>query len=65
MLSPRGARGVKKAELNGMLIQYASPARRRNDITERHKDELYSLTARTKELEAAAKAAEQLKLNEI
>ena len=33
-------------------------------IAERHKDELHSLTARTKELEAAARAAEQQKSHE-
>jgi hypothetical protein len=34
-------------------------------IAERHKDELHSLTARTKELEAAARAAEQQRSHEI
>jgi hypothetical protein len=34
-------------------------------IAERHKDELHSLTARTKELEVAARAAEQQRSHEI
>src|SRR5438034_2052565 len=37
----------------------AELAKRTSDIAQRHRDELHALTARTKELEAAAKVAEQ------
>jgi len=40
-------------------------ARRTADIAERHKDELHTLTARTKELESAARINEQQKAHEI
>jgi hypothetical protein len=40
-------------------------AKRVAEIRERHKDELYCLTARTKELEAAVRVAEQEKAHEI
>jgi hypothetical protein len=39
--------------------------KRTADIAEHHKDELHSLTARNKELEAAARVAEHQKTNEI
>jgi hypothetical protein len=37
----------------------AELAKRTGDIAQRHKEELHALTARTKELEAAARVAEQ------
>jgi hypothetical protein len=40
-------------------------ARRTADIAERHKDELHTLTARTKELESAARVIEQQQAREI
>lgn len=43
----------------------AELSKRTADIAERHKDELRSLTARTRELESAARAAEQQKAHEI
>src|SRR5207247_8070584 len=39
--------------------------RRNSEINQRHKDELHDLTARTKELEAAAKVADQQNALEI
>jgi citrate synthase len=43
----------------------AELAKRTADISQRHKDELHALTARTKELEAAARDAEQQKAHEL
>jgi hypothetical protein len=43
----------------------AELAKRTADIAQRHKDELHALTTRTKELEGAARAAEQQKAHEI
>src|SRR6202142_1560890 len=42
----------------------AELTKRTHDIAERHKDELHALTARTKELEATARAAEQQRAHE-
>jgi len=50
---------------NGWARFESELARRTADIAERHKDELHALTARTKELEAAARTAEQQKAHEI
>ena len=43
----------------------AELAKRTSDIAQRHRDELHALTVRTKELETAAKVAEQQKALEI
>src|SRR5439155_1470546 len=43
----------------------AELAKRTSDIAQRHRDELHALTARTKELEAAARVAEQQNALEI
>lgn len=43
----------------------AELTKRTSDIAQRHKDELISLTARTKELESAARVSEQQKAHEI
>jgi hypothetical protein len=43
----------------------AELAKRTADIAQRHKDELHTLTGRTKELEAAARMIEQQKAHEI
>ena len=50
----------------GLWARFESElVKRTNDITEHHRDELHSLTVRTKELEASAKASEQQNAHEI
>ncbi|PYV62973.1 MAG: hypothetical protein DMG97_38985 [Acidobacteria bacterium] len=55
----------KQDEQNVWLRFEAELAKRTSDIAQRHRDELHALTARTKELEAAAKVAEQQNALEI
>src|SRR5437899_3919640 len=52
-------------EQNAWARFEAELAKRISDIAQRHKDELHALTARTKELEAAAKVADQQNALEI
>ena len=54
----------KQDEQNVWARFEAELAKRAAIVAERHKDELHSLTTRTKELEAAARAAEQQKSHE-
>src|SRR5439155_2673335 len=55
----------KQDEQNVWLRFEAELAKRTSDIAQRHRDELHALTARTKELEAAARVAEQQQVLEI
>ena len=55
----------KQDEQNVWLRFEAELTRRTSEINQRHKDELHALTARTKELEAAAKVADQQNALEI
>jgi hypothetical protein len=55
----------KQDEQNVWLRFEAELAKRTSEIKQRHTDELHALTARTKELEAAAKVAEQQDALEI
>jgi len=55
----------KQDEQNVWLRFEAELAKRTSDFAQRHKDELHALTARTKELEAAAKVADQQNALEI
>ena len=55
----------KQDEQNVWLRFEAELTRRTSEIKQRHSDELHALTARTKELEAAAKVAEQRNALEI
>jgi hypothetical protein len=55
----------KQDQQNVWVRFEAELAKRTADMGQRHKDELHSLTARTKELEAAARTAEQQKVYEI
>ena len=55
----------KQDEQNLWARFEAELGKRTTAITERHKDELHSLNARTNELEAAARTGEQQKANEI
>src|SRR5439155_21222025 len=55
----------KQDEQNVWFRFEAELTMRTSEIKQRHSDELYALTARTKELEAAAKVAEQQKALEM
>ena len=55
----------KQDEQNVWLRFEAELAKRTSDIAQRHRDELHGLAARTKELEAAARVAEQQNALEI
>jgi hypothetical protein len=55
----------KQDEQNVWLRFEADLTRRTSEINQRHRDELQALAARTKELEAAARVAEQQKVLEI
>ena len=55
----------KQDEQNVWLRFEAELTRRTSEINQRHKDELHALTARTTELEAAAKVADQQNALEI
>src|SRR6266404_1428613 len=55
----------KQDEQNVWLRFEAELTRRTSEINQRHSDELHVLTARTNELEAAARVAEQQKALEM
>ena len=58
--------GQYRQDGEALWAHFESELRKRTtDIAERHKDEFHSLIARTKELEAAARATEQQKVHEI
>src|SRR5438874_10333035 len=54
----------KQDEQNVWLRFEAELTRRTSEIKQRHRDELHAVTARTKELEAAARVAEQQRVVE-
>ena len=56
---------VRQDEQNVWARFETELARRTADIGQRHKDELHTLTARTKELESSARMIEQQRAQEI